>query len=101
MLNGSSLRTRKRHREDVNPMNSLGNLVDVMLVFACGLMVAVIMFWQVDISKDMDVVLPDDIKKVNDLEDAIKDGTLSEDFDSKGIVFEDEKTGKMYIVKGK
>ncbi|MEG2298435.1 MAG: DUF2149 domain-containing protein [Anaerovoracaceae bacterium] len=101
MLNGSSLRTRKRHREDVNPMNSLGNLVDVMLVFACGLMVAVIMFWQVDISKDMDVVLQDDIKKLNDLEYAIKDGTLSEDFDSKGIVFEDEKTGKMYIVKGK
>ncbi|WP_312650986.1 DUF2149 domain-containing protein [Aminipila sp.] len=97
--NSLSMRRHYKNKEDINPMESLGNLVDVMLVFSCGLMIAIIMFWNVDLSKIMDVVTEDQLVEVNDLEDAIKDGSLSEDYDSKGFVYEDEKTGKMYIVK--
>lgn len=101
LRNNSSLSMRRRYKnkEEINPMESLANLVDVMLVFACGLMIAVIMFWDVDLSKIMDIVTEEELVEVNELEEAIKDGTLTEDFDSKGFVYEDEKTGKMYIVK--
>lgn len=36
--------------EDINPMDGVGNLADVMLVFACGLMLALITYWNVDVS---------------------------------------------------
>ena len=35
--------------EDINPMESVANLADVMLVFACGLMLALITYWNVDV----------------------------------------------------
>ena len=36
--------------DNENPMDSLTNLFDVMLVFACGLMVALVMSLNVDVS---------------------------------------------------
>lgn len=44
---------RRRNRfeeEDVNPMNYLSNLSDAMLVLAVGMMLALIVHWNVDIS---------------------------------------------------
>lgn len=35
--------------EDVNPMNSLGNLSDVMLVLAVGMMLALVVAWNLDL----------------------------------------------------
>ena len=44
-------RTRRRFsEEEVNPMNYLSNLSDAMLVLAVGIMLALIVHWQVDIS---------------------------------------------------
>lgn len=44
-------RTRRRFaEEDVNPMNYLSNLSDAMLVLAVGIMLALIVHWNVDIS---------------------------------------------------
>ena len=52
MIRGSGLRGSKlREDEDVQPMQYVANLTDVMLVLACGLMAAVITFWQVDLNK--------------------------------------------------
>ena len=46
-------RLRARHmrgqEESVNPMDGLGNLADAMLVLAVGIMLALIINWQVDI----------------------------------------------------
>ena len=36
--------------DDSNPLDSLTNLFDVMLVFACGLMVALVISLNVDVS---------------------------------------------------
>ena len=38
--------------EDVNPMNYCSNLSDAMLVLAVGIMLALVMAWNVDISSD-------------------------------------------------
>ena len=35
---------------DVNPMDGLGNLADAMLVLAVGIMLALVMAWNVDIA---------------------------------------------------
>ena len=47
-------RGRRTHRrfseEEVNPMNYLSNLSDAMLVLAVGIMLALIVHWNVDIS---------------------------------------------------
>ncbi|WP_246019776.1 DUF2149 domain-containing protein [Bacilliculturomica massiliensis] len=101
MLRSRGLGGRKKDRfggGEVSPMENLANLVDVMLVFACGLMIAVILHWNVDLSKVMDVVTEEDLVEVEDLEKAIQDGSLMEDLDSKGFVYQDPETGKMYII---
>ncbi len=103
MINGRGrLRSRRRslmNGEDGNPLETLSNLVDVMLVFACGLMIAVILHWNVDLSNVTDIITQEDLVPVETLNEAAKDGSLAEDFDSRGIVYEDPKTGRMYIVK--
>lgn len=50
MLKGK-FSSRRRVTEEVDAMSGLANLSDVMLVFACGLMAAVILNWNVDLSK--------------------------------------------------
>ena len=47
---GDSFRSR-RAPEEVDPMSSLSNIGDVMLVFACGLMVALVVAWNVDLAE--------------------------------------------------
>ena len=42
------LRVERRKNDGASPMESLANLVDVMLVFACGLIIALIAAHNVD-----------------------------------------------------
>ncbi len=93
----SGRRRSRLHRDDINPLDTVVNLVDVMLIFACGLMVAVIMHWNVDLTK-ADVITEENLVEVKDLDKAIKDGTVAENYDSMGMVYQDPKTGKMYLI---
>ncbi len=96
-----SKNNRFRNSSSVDPMESLANLVDIMLVFACGLMIALITLWDLDLSQVMDVIEEESLVEVDQLEEAIQDGTISEDLSSQGFVYQDEETGKMYIIKKK
>jgi hypothetical protein len=101
MIKSSALSGRRRsrlHREEINPLDGIVNLVDAMLVFACGLMLSIVLYWGIDLSKGVEVVSQEDLVEVEGLEEAIKAGTLTKNFDSKGMVFEDTETGKMYII---
>ncbi len=100
MLRNRTISGRRRsrlHRDDVNPLDTVVNLVDVMLIFACGLMVALIMHWNVDLTK-VDVITEENLVEVKDLEKAIEGGTVAENYDSMGMVVQDPKTGKMYLL---
>ena len=44
------LRTDQKPKEDINPMNSVGNLVDAMLVLAVGIMLALIVSWNLNLT---------------------------------------------------
>ncbi len=72
-------RGRGSSKPAVNPMESVGNLVDIMLVFICGLMIAIIMFWNVDL---------DNLQARQ--EDSYQD---------MGQVYQDPETGKIYVIK--
>jgi len=61
-------------------MDGMGNLADLMLVLACGLMIAIIAFWNVDLSK------------VNEIQQ-------NEDYQSMGQAYEDPETGQIFIIQ--
>lgn len=95
---GGSFRTHKPP-EEVDPMSSMSNIGDVMLVFACGLMVALVVAWNVDLAEftqvDMEKeIQQDDIEKIT--EQLYGEGNS---FVEKGKVYQDPTTGKFYLVE--
>ena len=53
---------RKKVHQDENPLEMMANLMDVMLVFACGLMLALIVNWNVDLGgQEVDYVSEQEI----------------------------------------
>ena len=80
-------------------MSSLGNIGDIMLVFACGLMVALVVAWNVDLGKFTQVqmdqeIQQDDIEQIT--EQLYGEGNA---FVEKGKVYQDPETGKYYLVE--
>lgn len=101
MIRNNTLNGRRRsrlHREEINPLDGIVNLVDVMLIFACGLMLSIVLHWDVDLSKIKDIISQEDLVEVQDMEEAAKDGSMARSFESKGMVYQDPDTGKMYII---
>ena len=88
-----------RQVEEVDPMSSMGNIGDIMLVFACGLMVALVVAWNVDLGKFTQVEM-DQTKEVDDVERMTEmlygEGNA---FVEKGTVYQDPTTGKYYLVE--
>lgn len=87
--------------EDLNPMNFVSNLSDVMLILTVGIMLALILHWNVNInpSAPMEEDTGDDPVisfSDNDLESRT---TLPENMTEMGQVFYDEETDRYYIVK--
>lgn len=96
---GASFRKEKR-REEIDPMSSMSNVGDIMLVFACGLMVALVVAWNVDLGQftqvEMDQeVAQEDIAEIT--EQLYGEGNA---FVEKGTVYQDPTTGKYYLVEG-
>ena len=86
--------------EEVDPMSSMGNIGDVMLVFACGLMVALVLAWNVDLAEFTQIeptqeLNSSDIQKVT--EQLYGEGNS---FVERGTVYQDPTTGKLYLVEG-
>lgn len=97
MLRESALRPHRRSwRRDPDPMEGLANLADVMLVFACGLMVSMLLHWNVDLRHV--VVSQDELKEIGEYQAALDSGAIAQDMESKGVAYEDPETGKLYII---
>ena len=103
MLRSSRLRRRKTgNAQEVNPMESVANLVDIMLVFSCGLMVSIVLNWNVDLANVTGIIDESQLIPLDDTEFITEDSSNLGGFESKGVVIQDPKTGIMYIVsKGK
>lgn len=99
----SSFKRRSRFEdgEEVNPLEGTFNLVDAMLVFACGLMVALVANWGVKLTS----VSIDSIQHKEVIEDIDKYQQNSQQqlaagggFEEMGAVYYDRETGKYYLI---
>lgn len=101
MLRGSLRRPGGlRKTEGLNPIEGAFNLVDAMLVFSCGLMVALILNWniqltpvKIDLTEKQEI--SQDIDKITDNAINMSDGTSYEEV---GSVYRDPNTGKIYLL---
>ena len=95
-------RRRYFDTEDVNPMEGAVNIVDAMLVFACGLMLSLVIYWNVDLrNKDLvPVNKGDEMTQVEGLKNQMEAGDGEADlYEKLGTVYIDPHTGKMYLVQ--
>lgn len=92
-------RRGSKRGEDVDPMSSMGNMGDIMLVFACGLMVALVVAWNVDLGKFQEMEMKEEIAQ-DDIEQ-ITEQLYGEGgaFVERGTVYQDPVTGKYYLVE--
>lgn len=94
-------RLRVQHRqEDFNPMEGLGNLADAMLVFACGLLLALIINWNVEVSETGEIQQQDkyEIEGFDENTSQTIDGETN--LEEMGTVYKDPATGKYYVIEG-
>jgi hypothetical protein len=90
-------------RATVNPLEGLANLADVMLVFACGLMLALVINWDVDIAakRAENEARGEEMTQLSDVSGGT--GTALDDdtaYEKLGVVYRDPATGKLYMVEG-
>ena len=87
--------------DDVNPMEGAINIVDAMLVFACGLMLSLVIYWNVDlrsgsmvpVSQGAEVTAGEQVPDIADAENP--DSGLEE----VGKVYRDPQTGNLYLAQ--
>lgn len=83
--------------DDVNPMENIANMSDVMLVLAVGIMLALVMHWNVNISGAVELedaeVTSEEIQQSDS-----SAGDDEEQYEEVGTVYRDRETGEMYVV---
>lgn len=94
-----------------DPLSGVANLADLMLVFATGLLVALVLAW--DLARALDPSLPERIRLMEALHSARElesveragaetDGSLPDGagrYRSVGQVYQDTTTGRMFVVE--
>ncbi|NHM27597.1 DUF2149 domain-containing protein [Desulfofundulus sp. TPOSR] len=108
-------RRRRRERlsaDEIDPLGGLANLIDVMLVFCCGLMVALVLSWNLQniifakvkpeekqrlmqsIQRVINVERGKELKQMPQIEQGGGFG-----FQEMGTVYQDPKTGKLIMIE--
>jgi hypothetical protein len=85
--------------EQLNPMESVINIVDAFLVCMVGVLAMLVIFYNVDIvGKEVKAsqTVPDAVE-IQDISDQLEDPDNSK-YQKMGIVYQDATTGKMYVV---
>lgn len=84
--------------EDADPRVGLVNLADVMLVFACGLMLALVVKWNIDLPsvQELDESTMQEVDDVEEMQDLVD--SASNAYMELGTVYQDPNTGKLYMM---
>jgi len=97
-------RNRLRASEEVSPLEGAINIVDAMLVFACGLMLALVIRYDVDLAQVNGRVnitpgeeVSQDTQIRNDLIETAGEGRL---YEKMGTVYKDPSTGQLFMLTG-
>lgn len=102
-LGSGGLRQKRSSSEDIDPMATVANISDAMLVFACGLMVALISYWNIDVgpstsATEVEVDESEEMVEVEDLDELSDELSAGSGYEELGTVYEDPTTGKMYMI---
>lgn len=94
-----SLLSDDDYEEDADPRVGLVNLADVMLVFACGLMLALVSYWKLDLPTvtDMNTAAMQEVADSTQAEHIAQKSASS--YEELGTAYKDPSTGKVYIMK--
>lgn len=117
MRKHSSYSGRFERDEGVNPMNYISNLSDIMLVLAVGIMLALVVRWNVDISPSGSGTVgggPSDTQGPVAVDPNEADATFTEEeleqmrgeaeqngggLEKRGVLYYDAATGTYYIME--
>jgi hypothetical protein len=90
--------------EDVSPLEGAINIVDAMLVFACGLMLSLVMYWNVDLSRVGERINLNRGQEVTETpeirEDLIETQGEGKLYQKMGTVYKDPATGQLFMLTG-
>jgi hypothetical protein len=70
-----------------------------MLVFACGLMLALVAYWNLDVSSMHEVVQSSEVTEVQDVQQIEENASGGGGFIELGKVYQDPMTGKFYMLQ--
>jgi len=88
--------------EEVDPMEGVTNIADAMLVFACGLMLALSVYWNIDlgpVGERVDLQQGREVTESLDLrDDLIEVQGEGELYEKMGTVYKDPRTGKLFML---
>jgi len=103
-LRSRRLRTL-RTPEEVNPLEGAINIVDAMLVFACGLMLALAVYWNIDLGPIGERVNLNRGREVTQTpglrDDLIETRDQGKLYEKIGTVYKDPATGKLFMLTNK
>ncbi len=90
-------------QEEADPRVGLVNLADVMLVLACGLMVALVVNWNINLPSVSEITDLAEMTELSDgdidqMTDQMQSGSGSH-YQERGMVYEDPTTGKLYLLE--
>lgn len=101
MLNrGRIISRRASYREEISPMESMVNLVDVMLVFICGLLMSIFAYWNISMDGLVAVADQDQLVQIDNPEEITAQMQTVSSYDSVGSAVLDPKTGNLYVMDG-
>ena len=102
-MNGGLRRGRRLWTpEDGNPLEGAINIVDAMLVFACGLMLSLVIHWNVDLNQAGDRVelkRGQEVSQYTDIRDNLIETQGQGDlYEKMGTVYKDPITGQLFML---
>lgn len=98
---GSSSSAGSFTDEDFSPSEGIVNLADTMLVLACGLMMAILSFWNLDLAAmgPQQLAPQTDMKSIESIQKDVNSSELAgAGYDDLGRVYQDPETGQMYLL---
>ena len=100
LRSGGTLRSFS-NKDNINPMEGVANLADCMLVLACGIMLSLIINWNLDIAIDKPLAIPDEA--LTEAADGVQESDIEGDaisgFEEFGTLYRDPATGEFYVIK--
>jgi hypothetical protein len=106
-MNGGLRSKRLRTTDEANPLEGSINIVDAMLVFACGLMLSLVIHWNVDLAGEqsgavgarLDVTQGQDVSQTPEIrKDLLETGGQGKLYEKLGTVYKDPATGQLFML---